>query len=75
MGVEAPDGSKWFKNTGTFYDTFDTVTQLIAYTKRKKNSTASLNWRIRNSSGSIACTTITRCIRRDESHDAERRSG
>lgn len=31
--VEAPDGTKWYKNTGTFYDTFDTVTQLIAYTK------------------------------------------
>lgn len=34
--VEASDGSKWFKNTGTFYDTFDTVTQLIAYTKTEE---------------------------------------
>lgn len=30
--VAAPDGTKYYKNTGTFYDTFDTIIQVTAYT-------------------------------------------
>lgn len=31
--VNAPDGTKYFKNKGTFYDAFDTVIQVTFYTK------------------------------------------
>ena len=34
--VGGEDGTKWYKNTGTFYDAFDTMIQFVAYTKDEK---------------------------------------
>ncbi len=34
--VDGEDGTKWYKNTGTFYDAFDTMIQFVAYTKDEK---------------------------------------